>query len=53
MVFYKNERGQGLVEYSLIIILIALVVIVAVTVFGEQISSTFSRIVENTAWLSR
>ena len=53
MLFYKKERGQGLVEYALIIILIALVVIVAVTVFGEQISLTFSRIVNDTAWLSR
>ena len=53
MLFHKKERGQGLVEYSLLILLIALVVIVALTVFGEQISSTFSKIVNNVAWLSR
>ncbi len=52
MLFRKKERGQGLVEYSLLILLIALVVIVALTVFGEEISSTFSKIVNNVAWLN-
>lgn len=53
MLFHKKERGQGLVEYALIILLIALVVILALTIFGEQISSTFSKIANNPVWPSR
>jgi Flp pilus assembly pilin Flp len=34
-----QERGQGLVEYGLLILLIALVVLVALTVFGQSVSS--------------
>ncbi len=47
MLFRKKERGQGMVEYALLILLIALAVILALTIFGTQISSTFSRIVDN------
>ncbi len=36
------EKGQGLVEYALIIVLIALVVIMAVTLFGTTLSNTFN-----------
>lgn len=39
-----NEKGQGLVEYALIIVLIALVVIIALTVFGPQLGEIFSGI---------
>ena len=37
----SDEDGQGLVEYALIILLIALVVIGAVRLFGEQLNNTF------------
>lgn len=43
MLFSRKERGQGLVEYALIIILIALVVIIALTVLGTQLSGAYSR----------
>jgi len=36
-----QQAGQGLVEYALIILLIALAVIVAVTAFGEQLVEAF------------
>ena len=36
--------GQGLVEYALIMLLIALAVLVAVTAFGNQLSATYLRI---------
>lgn len=39
----KNEKGQGLVEYALILVLVAIVVIVAATALGPQISSVFER----------
>lgn len=40
----QNERGQGLVEYALILVLIAIVVIAAVTGVGTKTSQTFSKI---------
>jgi pilus assembly protein Flp/PilA len=44
MTFGKLERGQGLFEYSLIILLVALVLIVVVGIFGTQLSTLFSQI---------
>ncbi|WP_448593491.1 Flp family type IVb pilin [Thermoflexus hugenholtzii] len=42
-----REWGQGLVEYGLILLLIALVVLVALTVFGQSVSSLYSRVVSS------
>lgn len=42
-----GERGQGLVEYALIILLVVLVLILLVTLLGTQISELFSTIVTN------
>jgi pilus assembly protein Flp/PilA len=39
-----DERGQGLVEYGLILILIAIVVIVVVGVVGHQTNNVFSNV---------
>jgi pilus assembly protein Flp/PilA len=39
-----RETGQGLVEYALIILLVAMVVIGAVTIFGQQLVAAFVRI---------
>jgi len=39
-----SEEGQGLVEYALIIVLIAIVVIVALTALGGQVTAVFTRI---------
>ncbi len=47
----SNEKGQGLVEYALIILLIALVVIAAVTFFGQQLDSLFQFFAETIAGL--
>jgi pilus assembly protein Flp/PilA len=44
MLFSPKEKGQGMVEYALIIVLIAIVVIVVLTVLGSQISKVFSQI---------
>ena len=40
-----REEGQGLTEYALILLLIAIAVIVAVSVFGEQLDTTYNEIV--------
>jgi len=40
--FVMEEEGQTLVEYGLLISLIALVVIAVLTVMGKRISNTFS-----------
>ena len=43
----KNVRGQGLVEYALILVLIAIVAIAAVGNVGKATSSSFSTINKN------
>jgi pilus assembly protein Flp/PilA len=42
--FLNDESGQGMVEYALIIALIAVVVIVAVTTLGGKVSDIFDTI---------
>ena len=44
MLFAKKEKGQGLVEYALIIVLIAIVVIVAMNFLGPTIGNVFNNI---------
>ncbi len=39
-----SQKGQGLVEYALILVLVAIVVIVALLVLGPVIGNTFSLI---------
>lgn len=46
MLSIASEKGQGLVEYALIIVLIALVVILAVQLFGTTLRGTFNMISE-------
>ncbi len=43
----KTERGASLVEYALLVALIAVVCIVAVTVLGKSASTTFSSVNDN------
>ena len=44
MLFSPKEKGQGLVEYSLILVLVAIVVIAALMVLGPIIGNVFSTI---------
>ncbi len=39
-----HEEGQGLVEYGLILVLVAIVVIAVLTLLGPEIANVFSRI---------
>jgi pilus assembly protein Flp/PilA len=47
MLFLENERGQGLVEYALILVLVAVVVIAILSLLGPAIGNVFSTIVHN------
>ena len=40
----SRESGQGLVEYALILVLVAVVVIAILTIIGPQIGNIFSRV---------
>ena len=44
MLFAPKERGQGLVEYAIILALIAIVVIVIVRILGKKVNNTFSSV---------
>lgn len=41
---HSPESGQGMVEYALILVLIAVVVIVVLTTVGHQVNNVFSNI---------
>jgi pilus assembly protein Flp/PilA len=45
--FFRNEEGQGLAEYALILVLIAVVVIGALTLLGERIQGVFTSVTDN------
>jgi len=42
---YYPERGQGLVEYAFLLVLIAIVVILAVAAFGMGVGNMFSTVI--------
>lgn len=44
---YFNPRGQGLVEYAMIILLVGLAVIVLVALYGSGVGNMFSNIIAN------
>jgi len=44
MLFALKERGQGLVEYSIILALIAIVVIAVMSQLGEKVNNVFNSI---------
>ncbi|MGE5629003.1 MAG: Flp family type IVb pilin [Solirubrobacterales bacterium] len=39
-----NEEGQGMVEYGLILALVAVVVIAALTLLGPKIANVFNNV---------
>ncbi|MBN1311808.1 MAG: Flp family type IVb pilin [Anaerolineae bacterium] len=45
MLFLPREEGQGLVEYALILVLVAVVVIAILTLLGPTIGNVFSNII--------
>lgn len=47
MIFLPREEGQGLVEYALIILFIAIVVVAVLLIFGPEIGDLYSTIVNS------
>ena len=45
--YLTDEKGASMVEYSLLVLLIAIVALVAVTVAGGELSETYSEISSN------
>ncbi len=45
--FFQEEDGQTLVEYGLLISLIALVVIAVLTLLGGKVKNTFNKAADN------
>jgi pilus assembly protein Flp/PilA len=41
----RGQRGQGMVEYALILVLVSIVVIVILLTMGQQIANVFSNVV--------
>ena len=37
----SNERGQGMAEYAIMVILVAIIVLVSVRLFGESVFDQF------------
>jgi pilus assembly protein Flp/PilA len=44
MLFSPREKGQGLVEYALILVLVAIVVIAALLLLGPVVGNAFSTV---------
>ena len=44
MLFLPEQNGQGLIEYALLLLLIALIVITVVALFGITLGGVFSKI---------
>ena len=40
----KDEKGASMVEYALLVVLIAIVALVAVSIAGTEVSETFSEV---------
>jgi len=48
----SSQSGQGLVEYALIIVLVAIGVVLALTALGGQLQTIFNTIVNNLSTIS-
>lgn len=45
MLFAPKERGQGLLEYAMIISLVAIIVLVVIYLLGPAVGSMYSNVV--------
>lgn len=44
MLYLPREGGQGLVEYAMILIFVAIVIVIILTVFGSTVGNLYSTI---------
>jgi pilus assembly protein Flp/PilA len=44
MLFFPKEKGQGLVEYAIILALVAIIVIAVLRLMGPKLGNTYSTI---------
>jgi len=42
----KSEYGQGLVEYALILLLVAILLIIVVSIYGTELADVYSNIID-------
>ncbi|GAB4499094.1 MAG: hypothetical protein OHK0052_13500 [Anaerolineales bacterium] len=47
MLYAPEERGQGLMEYAMIIALVAIIVLVILALLGPTIGNMFSNVIVN------
>ncbi len=47
MKFYASEKGQGLVEYALIFVLVVLIVVVLLPLIAPYLTSAYSMVINN------
>jgi pilus assembly protein Flp/PilA len=45
MQFTKKETAQGLVEYALVLVMVALVVIIILALLGPAVGAAFSNVI--------
>jgi pilus assembly protein Flp/PilA len=45
MLTFADHKGQGLVEYALILVFVAVVVIVVLAILGPAVGNAFSNII--------
>jgi pilus assembly protein Flp/PilA len=43
----NKASGQGLVEYALILVLVAVVIVVSLSLFGNDLAEVYSNIIES------
>jgi pilus assembly protein Flp/PilA len=41
----RGQRGQGMVEYALILVLVAVVVVTVLTTLGTRITAAFTNVI--------
>jgi pilus assembly protein Flp/PilA len=46
MLFAPKEKGQGLVEYALILVLVAVVAIVILVLLGNSVKNVFQNVAD-------
>jgi pilus assembly protein Flp/PilA len=44
MLILHEERGQGLFEYALILVLVAIIVVLILGIYGSDVANFFSRV---------